>query len=213
MRHLATHLGLSSLFALALAVAPATATATLITFDPQASGHGGNLTGIPDSPLIIGIATFTGGELLNAEVGLNADQTGVLASQGLFGSGETNPLTITFASPVSDLSVFVVNGDDVRSYTVADNLGRSMTMSLSSAGASGSATFSLPGPGVTSVDITSANADAWDFAIDDVTFDAATTTPEPESWLLLGFGLVFLATLCRKKRAALRAEDAARAEP
>jgi hypothetical protein len=71
---------------------PATTTASVINFNTQAADRGGNLTGIPDSPLPIGMATFSGGELLNAEVGLNVDQTGVYATQGLFGSGETNPL-------------------------------------------------------------------------------------------------------------------------
>src|SRR5947209_2149414 len=119
MRYLLMHSGLCFLLALAVAVVPATA--TIINFDAQAANRGGNLTGILDSPLTIGIAAFTGGELLNAEVGLNADQTGVYASQGLFGSGETNPLAITFGSPISDFSILVVNGDDVRSYTVSDN--------------------------------------------------------------------------------------------
>src|SRR5690348_11515592 len=108
MKHLLTRPGLFFFLALAVAVAPATA--TIINFDAQATNTGGNLTGIPDSPLTIGIATFTGGELREGEVGLNADQTGVYATQGLFGSGETNPLTIAFASPVKDFSLFVANG-------------------------------------------------------------------------------------------------------
>ena len=109
-----THLGLCSLLALLMGVSPAAA--ELINFDSQAVMRGGNLTGIPDSPLMISTAafisttvvftntaTFTGGELLNAEVGLNADQTGVYATEGLFGSGETNPLVIAFSAPVSNL--------------------------------------------------------------------------------------------------------------
>ncbi|MBV9082862.1 MAG: hypothetical protein JOZ62_09315, partial [Acidobacteriaceae bacterium] len=125
------------------------AMATVINFDAQAADRGGNLTGIPDSPLTIGIATFSGGELLNAEVGLNADRTGVYATQGLFGSGETNPVMITFASPIEEFSIFVANGDDVRNYTLSDNLGDSITKSLPSAGALGAASFSLPGSGIT----------------------------------------------------------------
>jgi hypothetical protein len=175
------------------------ATATVIDFEAQAANTGGNLTGIPDSPLAVGIATFTGGELRDGEIGLNADQTGVYASEGLFGSGETDPLVITFASPVSDFSVFVANGDDVQSYTVSDNLGDSVTMSLASAGGLGAATFFLPGNGVTAVDITSANANAWDVAIDNVTFTAATSAPEPGGVLLLGPGLVLLTAVRRKQ--------------
>jgi hypothetical protein len=195
MRRLLTFLGSGLLLAFA-AVIPASA--TVVDFEAQAAARGGNLSGIPDSPLTIGIATFTGGELLNAEVGLNADQTGVYATEGLFGSGESNPLVITFASPVSNFSIFIANGDDVRNYTVSDNLGDSVTMSLASAGGLGAGTFSLASNGLTTVDITSANADAWDFAIDNVTFTQATSIPEPGSMLLLG-GLALLASLRRSK--------------
>jgi hypothetical protein len=179
--------------------------ATIIDFDAQAANRGGNLTGIPDSPLTIGIATFTGGELLSGEIGLSADQTGVYASEGLFGSGETNPLVIAFAAPVQNFNLLVLNGDDARSYTVADNLGDSITKSLASAGGLGAATFSLPGNGLTTVAITSANTDAWDFAIDSVSFTAGPTVPEPKSLLLLGGGLLLLGGTRRKQvRAWLR---------
>ncbi len=188
-------LGSMALLAFA-AVVPACA--TTINFESQGAGAGGNLTGIPDSPLTIGIASFTGGELRQAEIGLNADQTAVYASEGLFGSGETDPVVINFAKPVQDFSVLVLNGDDVRSYTVSDNLGDSLTKSLASAGGLGAFVFSLPGHGVTTVNITSANADAWDFAIDNVTFSAATPAPEPESLLLSGAGIVLLAAARRK---------------
>jgi PEP-CTERM motif len=168
---------------------------TVINFEAQAANTGGNLTGIPDSPLTIGIATFTGGELRDGEVGLNADKTGVYASEGLFGSGETNPLVITFASPVSDFSVFVANADGAGSYTVSDNLGDSVTGLLASIGASGEDTFSLSGNGLTKVDITSFDADSWNFAIDNVTFATSISTPEPESLLLVGVGVILLAAI------------------
>jgi hypothetical protein len=172
------------------------ATATTIDFDVQAGNRGGNLTGIPDSPLMIGIATLTGGELLSGEVGLNADTTGIYASEGLFGSGETNPLVITFTMPVQNFSVFVLNGDDTRSYTVSDNLGNSITKSLASAGALGGAEFALPGSGLSTVEISSANADAWDFAVDNLTFtDITNSTPEPEASLLLSAGLGLLTAI------------------
>jgi hypothetical protein len=193
-------LGFMALLAFATAVP---ASATTIDFEAQGAGSGGNLTGIPDSPLTIGIATFSGGELRAAEIGLNADQTAVYASQGLFGSGETNPLVITFAQPVEEFSVWVLNGDDVRSYTVSDNLGDSLTDSLPSAGGLGAFVFSLPGDEVTTVNITSANTDAWDFAIDNVTFSSATSTPEPESLLLAAAGMLLLAAARRKVMRAL----------
>jgi hypothetical protein len=168
--------------------------ATVVDFEAQTINRGGNLIGTPDSPLTIGVATFTGGELLHGEIGLNADTTGAYASEGLFGSGEINPIDITFTVPVQNFSVLVLNGDDTRSYTVTDNLGDSFTNSLASAGGLGAAMFSLPATGLTTVTITSANEDAWDFAIDNVTFtpSAATSAPEPESILLLGAGLLLL---------------------
>jgi hypothetical protein len=176
--------------------------ATTVDFEAQAANRGGNLTGIPNSPLSIGNATFTGGELLLGEVGLDADSTGVYASQGLFGSGETNPVLIAFAVPVQNLSILVANGDDTRSYTVADNVGDSVTNSLASAGGLGAATFSLSGSGLTTVTITSANADGWDFAIDNVTFteSAASPVPEPESLLLSGVGVLLVVAAKWRKR-------------
>jgi hypothetical protein len=189
------------------------AAATAIDFEAQAANTGANLTGIPDSPLTVGIATFTGGELRDGEIGLNADQTGVYASEGRFGSGETNPLVITFASPVSDFSIFVANGDDVRSYIVSDNLGDAVTMSLTPAGSLGAAKFSLPGDEVTAVAITSANSGAWDYAIDNVTFTAATAAPEPAALLLLGAGLVLLAAARRKAMWGLAAPVTAPIRP
>jgi len=197
MRRGLARFGLSLFIAFVAGVAPAPA--TVIDFEAQAASRGGNLTGVPDSPLTIGLATFTGGELLNAEVGLNVDQTGVYATEGLFGSGETNPMVITFASPVDAFSVFVVNGDDTRSYTVSDNLGDSITKSLPSAGALGAATFSLSSNGITTAEITSANTDAWDFAIDDVSFSAPTSVPEPEALFLVGAGSIVLACIWRKR--------------
>lgn len=194
MRRSFKHWG-TCLLLLGAAVVPSSA--TTIDFENQAAGRGGHLTGIPDSPLVIGSTTLTGGELLNAEVGLNADQTGVYASQGLFGSGETNPLVITFAGPVSNFSVFVANGEDVRNYTVSDNLGDSVTMSLASAGGFGAGTFALTGNGITTVTITSANADGWDFAIDNVVFTEAAPVPEPRSLLLACAGFILLLGVAR----------------
>ena len=197
MRRSVTHFGFNLLLALAVGVTPAAA--TVINFDLEAAGRGGNLTGVPDSPLTIGIATFSGGELLNAEIGVNADQSGLYATQGLFGSGETNPLVIMFASLIDGFSVFIANGDDTRNYTVSDNLGDSVTKSLPSAGALGAATFALSGNGIRTVSIASANTDGWDFAIDNVSFNAPTSVPEPEALFLVGAGSIVLACIQRKR--------------
>jgi hypothetical protein len=188
----------SASFGLLLTLASASASATVIDFEAQAANRGGNLTGIPDSPLTIGIATFTGGELRSGIINLPADETGVYASEGLFGSGETNPLVITFATPVSDFSVLVANGDaQNQTYTVSDELGDSASVILALSGSLNNAakTVALSGSDITTVSITSANVSFWNFAIDNVTFSAV---PEPMSvsLVLVGLGVAFC---CRRK--------------
>ena len=188
----------SASFGLLLTLASAPASASVIDFEAQAANRGGNLTGIPDSPLTIGIATFTGGELRSGLINLRADETGVYASEGLFGSGETNPLVITFATPVSDFSVLVANGDaQNQTYTVSDDLGdtASVTLALSGSLNNAAKTVALSGSDITTVSITSANVSFWNFAIDNVTFSAV---PEPMSvsLVLVGLGVAFW---CRRK--------------
>lgn len=176
------------------------ARADVIDFESQASAGAGRFTGIPDSPLTVGIATLSGGELLRAEFGLPADPTAVYATEGLFGV-ESNPLTITFARPVDSFSIQIANGDGQnQSYTLSDDLGDTVTKQLALPGAaSGStATITLPGSGITRVTISSANPDFWNFAIDDVSFNA-TAAPEPETWGLCAASLLFFLTY-RKRR-------------
>ena len=189
----------SASFGLLLTLASSPVSATVIDFETQAANRGGNLTGIPDSPLTIGIATFTGGELRNGLINLPADETGIYVSEGLFGSGETNPLVITFAMPVSGFSVLVANGDSQnQTYTVSDDLGDSAIVTLALAGSLTNAarTVALPGSGIRTVSITSANANFWNFAIDNVTFSAV---PEPMSVSFVLSGLV-LAFWCKHRR-------------
>jgi len=192
----------SASFGLLLTLALAPASATVIDFEAQAANRGGNLTGIPDSPLTIGIATFTGGELRFGLINLPADETGVYVSEGLFGSGETNPLVITFATPVSDFSVLVANGDaQNQTYTVSDELGDSASVTLALSGSLNNAakTVALSGSDITTVSITSANVSFWNFAIDNVTFSAV---PEPMSvsLVLVGLGVTFCCTASRPTR-------------
>ena len=78
------------------------------------------------------------------------------------------------------------------SYTVSDDLGESLTHLVPSAGSSGASIFSLPGVGLKAVRIASANADTWDFAIDNLSFTPTASIPEPESLSLVGVGVVLL---------------------
>ena len=188
----------SASFGLLLTLASASASASVIDFEAQAANRGGNLTGIPDSPLTIGIATFTGGGLRSGLINLPADETGVYASEGLFGSGETNPLVITFATPVSDFSVLVANGDaQNQTYTVSDDRGDSASVTLALSGSLNNAakTVALSGSDITTVSIASANVSFWNFAIDNVT-SSAVPEPMSVSLVLVGLGVAFW---CRRK--------------
>jgi hypothetical protein len=193
----------SASFCLLLTLASTPATASVIDFEAQAANRGGNLTGIPDSPLTIGIATFTGGELRDGLINLAVDETGIYASEGLFGSGETNPLVIAFATPVSDFSVLVANGDaQNQTYTVSDDLGDSVSFMLALSGSLNNAAkaVALSASGITSVSISSANVSFWNFAIDNVTFNAV---PEPMS-LFLALGGLGATLWSGRKRSKIR---------
>jgi hypothetical protein len=160
--------------------------ATIIDFEAQTS-HGANFDGLLDSPLVIGIATFTGGEVLGAESG-SVDITQVYATNG--GQSYANPIVIAFSSPVSGFSVLVTNniGD---TFTVADNVGDSQSMVL---GGSATQVFTLSGVGITQVTVSEGGPLAleWDFAIDNVTFTTGAV-PEPGTLALLGAGLAVIA--------------------
>jgi hypothetical protein len=169
---------------------------TIIDFEAQGDSKGDTFS-TPDSPLVIGMATFTGGQLLFNE-SFARDETAVYATSSGFGSGFTNPLVINFSGAVSNFSIDVANSDVTPfSYTVADNRGGSVTHTLgASPSASSLAIFTLPDVNITSVTITSSEAD-WDFAIDNVSF---TATPEPASALLIFSGLAALGILGKLAR-------------
>ncbi len=165
---------------------------TLIDFNPQAASapNSINLSGIGDSPYTIGNATFFGGQLVNNYVtlfslttGIQPDTTGLYADMTPSGPDFTNPMVITFAAPVYNFSLLVINYDGFAvPFEVADNLGDSSTMVLDPfASNGGAATFSLAGAGgITSVTITERTSgfpfSDYSFGIDNVAF---TVAPEP----------------------------------
>ncbi len=172
--------------ALVLWMAGQAAYAATIDFESQASAvfAPSAFDGGTDSPLKIGTATFTGGELLLQESG-GADQTGVYATESLFGAYK-NPLKIVFSLPVSGLSLLLTN-NIAGMFTVSDNRGATSTLTL---GLNASQTFMLPGSGITSVNVAETGG-VYDFAIDNVTFSTGgTVAPEPSSLILMGSGLV-----------------------
>ena len=117
------------------------------------------------------------------------------ASEGLFGSGETNPLILSFGSAIRRFSVFVANNDFGQNFT--DDVGDSETLLIPS---SGGMVFALSSNGITKVEIASSQA-IWNFAIDDVSFTPTTSAPEPRSLPLLWLGLVAAAVIRSKSRA------------
>ena len=181
----------SSIFVTVLLAAGSFAAhADIVNFDAQAAGHPSVFTGVPDSPLTIGIATFTGGQLLIHEQGGPADQTGIYATtNNAYPGVYKNPITISFSQAVSGFSL-VVTDNFPDTYTVTDNLGDLVASTLAP---DSFHTFTLPGSGITSVSIKASGGPFdVDFAIDDVTFTpiGTTVTPEPSSLLLLGTGLL-----------------------
>jgi hypothetical protein len=172
-----------------------TAKADLINFEAQGTGASSIFTGAVNSPLVISVATFTGGQLLNDEIA-STDETAVYATTNLLGGAYTDPLVIHFSTAVSSFSILLTNeiGD---TFTVADNMGGSQSAAV---GTDTSHTFSLSDSGITSVTIASSSTAEWDFAIDNVQFtQVASAVPEPSGWLLLASVVGIVGGLARRK--------------
>jgi hypothetical protein len=159
--------------ALTVGVARASASTTTIDFE---SLTGPSLFCPTATPVTIGAATFSGGAILTAVTQLPADETTVYATANC--PGYAPAITVTFSTPVSNFSVLVLNGEDATvNYTVASDVGGTVTKSLLPNLSSGADTFTLPDTGITSVTITrGTSATVWDFFIDDVSFTATATT-------------------------------------
>lgn len=174
-----------------------------INFDAQAAAMNAPSVadGVLNSPLTIGIATFTGGELFLNE-SYSTDQTGVYATSSEFngyhsGWNYADYLKITFSQPVSGFSVLVTNSEPIE-YTATDNFGESVS-------AGPGHTFAFSDVGITSVTIdqTLAPNSGADFAIDNVMF---TPIAVPEPCLLLLPGLAFAALVYSRHRRRMCAD-------
>jgi hypothetical protein len=165
---------MTAMLTLASAVDGATAANSTIDFE---SLSGPSLFCAPAAPtLTIGSATFSGGAILTAVEGL-ANQTTVYGTY-FDCAGYDRTITITFSKPVSDFSVDVLNGTVSLSYTVASDLGGTVTKTLAASTNSGMDTFTLAETGITSVTISPTTpSDFWDFFIDNVRFTEAPTAP------------------------------------
>lgn len=158
-----------------------------------------------------GLVTINGGVVLTHATNLPADQTSIYGTANLV-AGLQNPITISFQNPVQNFLVDVINGStSARNFQLADNAGHSSTFSLASNTSSGATTigFAATGTQITLAD-TSGGA-AFDFFIDNITFnvpisctnsscqqqDGTGTVPEPSTLSLLA--LPALALLFRRK--------------
>jgi hypothetical protein len=153
-------------------------------------------------PFLDTTATFSGGVVLTNETSQTTDNTSVYATcaAALCGGSATllNPLTVTFSVAIQNFSIQILNAL-AGSYTMSDNVGDSVTFSLATTGGS-IATEGFAAAG-TQVTITYNTAPtAWDFAIDNVTFDQAlpNSTPEPASFGMVGLGLAIAGFAWRK---------------
>lgn len=145
---------------------------TLIDFE-QFSGPC-CFTGV-QPPLTVGIATVSGGQILDGTSNLPVDQSKVYGTASPYCPGCLPSITIAFAKAISNFSVFLINGNTVTvTYMVQDDQGGIQTITLVPNFQSGAGTVALPEKNVLLVVITSGPAPGgccgWDFFIDNVQF-------------------------------------------
>ena len=99
------------------------ATATTITFD-NITGPS-EFAGTTSTSPTIDSATFRGGVILTAETNMPADQTSVYGTSSDYGCNGCLPtISISFAEPVNNVSLDVLNGETFQvTYTVVDSAG------------------------------------------------------------------------------------------
>ena len=202
-----TALPTAALFCL-FALSGQRAYADLVTFEDQPAGPNNFAAAGPAQTLIYPFtdvtATFTGGVILTNETSQTTDNSNVYATcaVGVCGGSPTllNPLTITFNVPIQNFQIQILNAL-AGNYTMSDNMGDSLNFTLATTGGS-IATEGFAAAG-TQVTITYTTAPtAWDFAIDNVTFNQPlSSVPEPASMAMVGLGLT-IAGLAWRKRSA-----------
>ena len=149
-------------------------------------------------------ATFTGGVILENTTNLPANQTALYGTAN-FGTGLSNPLTITFSQPITNFFLNVYNGLTTNiDYVVSDNAGNSSMFNLQPNLSSGQTLIGFAATG-TEVTIFSASRGGFDFFIDNIRFDEPLPpelggVPEPGSFALLGGGMVGTAFYLIRKR-------------
>jgi hypothetical protein len=182
---------------LILGVLARTASADTITIDFESLPAGPSNFGPPPHTVSVAGATFSGGILLTNE-SASIDLTNVYATVDC--CGYSNPLSIVFDRAVANLSLLVTNNVNA-TYTLSDNLGRSVSMFAPAYNTP--LLLSLPFDGITAAQVVSTGTPGFDFALDNVSFTpGAAVVPEPATMLLVGGGIgAMLAGKRRRNRA------------
>jgi hypothetical protein len=198
-----------SLVTCAAALMAVQAKADEVNFEDQPAGS--STFGAPAQTLVYNFggltATFSGGTILTDETSQSTDDSNVYATAS-FGSGDTNPLVITFNQAIQNFQIEILNAI-AGSYTMSDNAGHSLAFSLATTGGS-LATEGFAATGTKVSILFNGPPDGfatYDFAIDNVTFDQPLSgVPEPGELTSLGAGLLalFAAVYLGKNRVARR---------
>lgn len=152
--------------------------------------------------------TLTGGTILTNTTNLPGNATSVYGTADFF-SGGLNPLTLTFSSAISNFFLDVFNGNTVeQSFEVADNAGNSAIFTLDDNLSGGFQTIGFAATGtevtITALDTTSPGCCAFDFFVDNITFNEdlppnLNPVPIPATLPLLFGGLALFGFVSRRK--------------
>jgi hypothetical protein len=186
---------IAAIGASSLAVSPAPACADPITIEFETLPAGPSNFGPPPQTVSEGGATFSGGIILTNE-SASIDLTNVYGTVNC--CGYSNPLSIVFDKAVANLSVLITN-NVTGTYTLADNLGRSVSLAV--AAYNTPVRLTLPFEGITAATVASSGFPGFDFALGSVSFtESPAPVPEPGSMLLVGGGITALLARAGRRR-------------